>query len=240
MTKDFSFAEHAHDLDQHIRDSIPGRQELLDMCVRVSRRFVQSETTVVDIGCSTGAVLRSIRDENEPSRPSVSYVGIDTERKFGEQWHRRRTRNVRFRVCDARSFDFENVFLACSLFTMPFIPERDRLTLLRRVNDGLIEGGALIIAEKVLANSAKFQDILTFSYYDFKLQSFSAKDILDKERRLRGQMILWNEKQWLNALCETGFEVQPVWRNYLFVAWMATKSTRQPLASTVPVRLCAA
>jgi tRNA (cmo5U34)-methyltransferase len=224
--QNFSFAAHARRFDHHIQPSIPGLKDLRAKCIRLSRNFVQNGSAVVDIGCSTGVQLRSIRDANEPSRPSVSYIGIDTEPTFGKHWRKRRTGNLEFRVCDARSFDgYENLSLVYSLFTLQFIPERDRLSLLRRIYDGLIEGGALVIAEKVLANSAKTQDILTFSYYDFKRQSFSAEEILDKERSLRGQMILWDEARWENTLCEVGFQIQRIWQNGLFVAWMATKST---------------
>jgi tRNA (cmo5U34)-methyltransferase len=236
--EEFSFAAHARDFDRHIRDSIPGRTDLDDMCVRLSQRFVQNDTTVVDIGCSTGALLRSIRDASQDRRRSVSYLGIDVESGFSEHWRARRARNVRFRICDARSFDgYENLSLACSLFTLQFIPERDRLSLLRRVCDGLIEGGALIIAEKVLANSAYFQDALTFDYYDFKRQSFSAQEILDKERSLRGQMVLWDEARLRGALRDAGFQlvVQDFWRSYFFVAMVATKGTPRPAANVTTI-----
>jgi tRNA (cmo5U34)-methyltransferase len=234
MTDDFSFAAHAREFDEHIGPSVPGFERLCAMRIGYSRRFIQSGTMVVDIGCSTGAMLRSIRDENEPSRPSVRYLGIDTVSKFDEHWCELRTNNVRFEVCDARSFVFENMCLVYSIFTLQFISERDRLSLLRRVYDGLNEGGTLFIAEKVLANSAKTQDILTFSYYDFKRQSFSAEEILDKERSLRGQMILWDEERWENTLCEVGFQIQRIWQDGPFIAWLAMKSTSQPSAEIVP------
>jgi tRNA (cmo5U34)-methyltransferase len=222
---DFPFAKYARDFDQHIRDSIPGYERLHDDMCGYSRNFVQKETTVVDIGCSEGTLLKSIRDWNQPSRPSVNYLGIDKEPEFGEQWRKLRADNVQFEIRDARWFDFENVSLACCIFTMQFIQERDRSSLLRRVYAGLNEGGALIIAEKVLASSAYFQDVLTFNYYDFKLRSFDEKHTLDKQRSLRGQMIPWDEARWENALRGVGFQVQRFWQNGPFVAWLAVKST---------------
>jgi tRNA (cmo5U34)-methyltransferase len=229
---DFSFAAHARGFDQHIRESIPGLECLRAMSIEFSRYFVQHKTNVIDIGCSSGILLRSIRDENEPSRRSVSYLGIDTERNFREHWHGRRAGNLRFQVRDARSFEgFENMSLVCSHFTLQFISERDRPVLLRRVYDGLNEGGALIIAEKVLAKSAKFQDMLTFPFYDHKLRSFSAEAILDKERSLRGKMTVVDEVRLEQMLCEAGFEagaIQRIWQSYLFVAMIAIKTPRSP------------
>jgi hypothetical protein len=59
-----------------------------------------------------------------------------------------------------------------------------------------VPGGALMIAEKILATTARFQDALTFPDYDFKQeQGFSAAEILEKERQLRGQMTLGTAKE---------------------------------------------
>ena len=237
---DFSFADHARDFDRHIETSIPGLKDFRADCVLFSRQFIQSETAVVDIGCSTGSLLRAIRNANEPSRPSVSYVGIDVEPEFRGCWRRSRGRNIRFEVCDARSFKFENLSLACSLFTLQFLQERDRLPLLRRVYGGLNQGGALIIAEKVLANSAKSQEILRSGYYRLKRRSFSAEQILDKEQGLWGQMPLWTEAQLVHALCEAGFwpeELQPIWRRTLFIGVLATKTMRPRTPIIAPVTL---
>jgi tRNA (cmo5U34)-methyltransferase len=99
------------------------------------------------------------------------------------------------------------------------------------VYDGLNEGGALIIAEKVLAKSAKFQDMLTFPFYDHKLLSFSAEAILDKERSLRGKMTVVDEVRLEQMLCEAGFEagaIQRIWQSYLFIALIAIKMPRSP------------
>ncbi len=239
MTRDFSFAEHAANFDDHIRSSIPGLEDLRQACTALSRRFVQNDTSVIDVGCSTGIQLRSIRDVNQADRPSVRYVGIGTVPNYGAQWAERSTDNVRFEVRDARSFDgFSNSSLVTSLFTLQFIPEPDKLNLLTRVYEGLIPEGALIIAEKVLANNARFQDMLTFSYYDSK-KGFSAKQILDKERSLRGVMNLWTEAELIDALCAAGFEckgIQRFWQNYLFVAMIARKSSAFRSANVMQVR----
>jgi tRNA (cmo5U34)-methyltransferase len=227
---DFSFATHARDFDRQIETSIPGLKAFRADCVMFSRQIVQSETMVVDIGCSTGSLLRAIWNANQSGRSSVSYLGIDMEPDFRGCWRKSRGRNIRFEVCDARSFHYENVSLACSLFTLQFLQERDRLPLLRRVYGGLNEGGALILAEKVLANSAKSQEILRSGYYRLKRRRFSAEQILDKEQGLWGQMHLWTEAQLVSVLCEAGFwpdELQPIWRRMLFVGFLATKAMRR-------------
>jgi tRNA (cmo5U34)-methyltransferase len=223
----FSFGNHAPKFDSHIRSSIPGYKDgLLRTCVRLSRRFVQPDTTVMDVGCSTGHLLAAIRRANLTCRAGVDYVGIDCEPNFGEHWKRRKARNIDFETCDARTYEgFKNVSLTFSLFTVQFIRPMDKLPLLSRIYAGLVEGGALIIAEKTLAETARLQDALAFPYYDYKLErGFSPTQILDKERSLRGQMTLWTEAELRAALSQAGFrEINPIWRSLMFVGLLALK-----------------
>ena len=223
----FSFAAHAPSFDRHISDSIPGLCDLRAACISLSRRYVQDDTTVVDVGCSEGTVLKAIRDANDEMTMSTSYVGIDVEPKFREHWARHARQNLRFHVRDARTFDgFENMSLAVSLFTLQFVPDRDKMSVLKRIHEGLAEGGALVIAEKILASSARLQDVLTFEYYDHKLRNFSAEEILNKERGLRRQMHLWTDLELMDALCLAGFsadQIQRIWLQHPFVGLVAVK-----------------
>jgi tRNA (cmo5U34)-methyltransferase len=227
MTHDFSFADHALHFDQHIRASIPGYDDLRAMCVGMSSDFVQSGTRVLDIGCSSGVLLRSIRDANDQRRSGVEYVGIDVENEFQSQWREREAANVEFRVADARSFEgFQNLSLVTSVFSLQFMPPRDRPSLLRKVNSGLIDGGAFIVAEKVLANRSEFQDLITSAYHADKRRNFSSDEIMDKERALRGVMTPWNEPELVENLQDAGFRpegLQRFWQNYLFLALIAKK-----------------
>jgi tRNA (cmo5U34)-methyltransferase len=223
---DFSFPDHAKDFESHIGRSIPGYHELVRTCIGLSRRFVQPGTTVVDVGCSTGHLLASTQGHNQSARPDVNYLGLDLVPDFNVHWGRLKSGNVHFEVCDARSYQgFKDLSLAYSLFTIQFIRPPDKVPLLRRIYDGMVEGGVLIIAEKTLADTARLQDALAFPYYDFKLeQGFSEKELLDKERSLRGLMNLWTEAELKQALRQVGFrEIEPIWRNFAFIGILALK-----------------
>jgi tRNA (cmo5U34)-methyltransferase len=223
---DFSFSNHAENFDDHIARSIPGYHDLFRTCVGVSRRVVQPGTTVVDLGCSTGQLLGSIQKHNRDARPNVRYVGVDIVPDFEVHWQRLRSDNVHLVACDLRSYDgLKDLSLVTSLFTIQFIRPPDKRPLLKRVYDGLVEGGALIIAEKTLAGTGRMQDALAFPYYDYKLeQGFSEKELLEKERSLRGQMTLWTEKELRRTLGAVGFrDIEPIWRNLAFVGVLAFK-----------------
>jgi tRNA (cmo5U34)-methyltransferase len=226
---DFSFAEHAPDFDQHIQRSIPSYDRLGWWIETLSRRFVQPSTRVVDIGCSTGAMLARVCGVNQGSRHNVEYLGIDIAGGFERHWSHRQAEALRFEMCDAISFDrFENLSLAIASFTLQFIIEREKIALLRQIYGGLVEGGALFIAEKILASSAIFQELITFGYYDFKRGTFTPAEILEKERRLRGVMTPFTRAQLTNALRLAGFQARDIetfWQEGPFIGLVAIKRT---------------
>jgi tRNA (cmo5U34)-methyltransferase len=223
--KDFSFANYAPEFDSHIRNSIPGYMELVRDCVNLSPRYVQPGTTVLDLGCSTAHLLAAVRRINRVGRPDVDYVGIDCEPGFRPYWDGLRAKNLRCEVADARTRPFSNVCLSYSLFTMQFIRPADKKALLKRIHDGIVEGGALIIAEKTLAETGRLQDALNSAYYDFKLRNgFSPEEILDKERSLRSLMTPWTEAELRTALSQVGFrEINLFWSRLFFVGLVALK-----------------
>ena len=180
---------------------------------------------MIDLGCSTGSLLRAVREANQPARAGVRYIGIDEEAKYGGHWRENQASDVEFALADARSFEgFANLSLALSLFTVQFLPARDKVGVLQKVYDGLVPGGALLIAEKVLADSARFQDLLTFDHYTFKRKNFTADEILVKERNLCGFQTCMTEAELTGALHRVGFrELQTIWQSYTFKAVLALK-----------------
>jgi tRNA (cmo5U34)-methyltransferase len=223
----FSFASFAEGFDDHIQKSIRGYRELLDDCVAMSEYFVENETRVFDIGCSTGRFLSEMWGKNRERAPRAKYVGIDIEANFTACWRRLKVDNVEFHVADVRSFPIpERCSLVTSLFSLQFIAERDRQKIVDRIFQALVPGGALIVAEKTLSKCSKLQNMLTFVHYDYKRQSFTEAEVLEKERSLRAIMKPWLEEQIVQSLSAAGFceaNVQPFWRNHSFAAFIALR-----------------
>ena len=57
--------------------------------------------------------------------------------------------------------EFRDLSLATAIFTLRFLPHRHRLEVSRRLYEGLVTGGALVVAEKFYAKTPKIQDMLT-------------------------------------------------------------------------------
>lgn len=138
------------------------------------------------------------------------------------------------------STGLDSMSLAIASFTVQFIAEREKINLLQRIYDGLVEGGALIIAEKTLACSSTLQELIAFSHYDYKRKTFTAEEILDKERCLRGFMTPWTKARLVEALCAIGFQPQGIeafWQEGPFIGLVAMKCTQFRRARSARPRL---
>jgi len=229
---DFTFAHREEGFDNHIDKSIRGYSQLIDDVISLSRYYVEDDTNVIDIGCSTGKMTHRMLDENQDHCLSAHYVGVEVAEGFyGDLDEREKSinqehpwANINFHKGDIRDYTFHNCSLVTSIFTLQFMSPKDRVKVIQDIYQGLNTGGAFIFAEKTICENAKFQDMLTFNYYDFKRQNFTTEDIMDKEKTLRNMLKpnTWHEIE--DMIYEAGFSnIQPFWRNHMFVGAIAMK-----------------
>ena len=77
MTADFTFAHSEEGFDEHIEWSIRGYGNLLSDVINYSRYFVENNTNVVDIGCSTGKTTQKMLEHNQDHCcDAVSYTHL--------------------------------------------------------------------------------------------------------------------------------------------------------------------
>ena len=231
MTYDFSFAHSPEGFDNHINDSIRGYSNLLEDTVSFSRYFVEDNTKVVDDGCSTGKLTKMIIGSN-PNRQYAHYVGVELAGSFYDELEERHI-EVRKEYPGAilewvrgnvTNYEFKNCSLVTSLFTLQFMPKTTRQETINKIYTGLNEGGAFIFAEKLMCENAFFQELLTFNHYDYKRKTFSAEQIMDKEKQLRDMLKpnTWSELR--DMVMTAGFkDCQIFWRNHQFVGVIAIK-----------------
>ena len=228
---DFTFAHRQEGFDEHIDWSIRGDSDLLDEVINLSRYFVEDNTKVVDIGCSTGKLTKRIMEYNVICS-SANYVGVEVAEGFFDNMDKREVElnkqfpntSLEFIKADIRNYKFENCSLVTSLFTLQFMPYFSRETVVQNIYDGLNEGGAFIFAEKIDTTHSRLENMLRTIYYDFKNKKFSYEDIMTKEKTLQNMLKpnSWNEIE--NILDGAGFKaVQSFWQNHLFVGAIAIK-----------------
>lgn len=233
---DFTFAHRDEGFDTHIDKSIRGYSTLHDDIVNLSRYFVEDYTNVVDIGCSTGKTVHHMMRQNYDFAPMVDYIGVEYAEGFKQSLNDR-ARDIKeefdeyqgtatFHIGDIRDFHFENCSLITSIFTLQFMPPGSRREVLKNIYNGLNKDGAFIFAEKTIARDARIQEMMTFTYYDYKRQHFDDKDILDKERTLRNMLKPMTWEDIVCSLMTAGFsqyKIQPFWQNHLFVGALVVK-----------------
>ena len=227
---DFTFAHREEGFDNHIEQSIRGYSHLMDDVISLSRYFVENNTNVIDIGCSTGKMTKALIDCNKDHLDCANYIGLEIADGFRDDLKKRKDelnqyyKFVDFKDVDARKYEYKNSSLITSIFTLQFMPKSDREELVTKIYDGLNCGGAYIFAEKTICQSALVQDMITFNYYDYKRKSFDTDDIMDKERALRHMMKPNTWKEIETMILDAGFNVvQPFWRNHAFVGALAVK-----------------
>ena len=226
MTGKFTFATREEGFDNHIDGSIRGYGDLWKDIVDISQYFVENETMVVDIGCSTGKMLKSMIAQNKFA-PRAMYEGIEIEPDFWEPYEQdeRDFAQLQYFKGDVLDYYFTNCSYVTSIFTMQFMPHRDRKEVIKKVFDGLNPGGAFVFAEKTMPENVRIHEIRTFTYYDFKRQTFTTDDIMDKEKQLR-HMTKPSTRNELIVMCNVaGFAtVDTFWQNHAFTGFIALKA----------------
>lgn len=215
---EFSF-QTVNNFDQHINNSIAGYSDLVEDVLKISDYFVEDGMKSYDLGCSTGSLIKRLSVRH----PKSFFVGIDKEDNFSKDFTS--SGNYQLIKRDLMTIDnFSEATFITSLFTMQFLSERDRTTIIDRVYKSLQVGGCFLWCEKILSNNPKFQDILSFIYYDRKREKFTDTEILDKERSLRKIMKSLTLEDNFSILNRVGFSRYEIfWRRYNFVGIIAIK-----------------
>ena len=228
MTK-FTFATSEEGFDTHIDQSVRGYSNLWTDVLKFSEYFVEDGTCVVDIGCSTGKLLKSMKDQNDKFAPKCFYKGIEIEEDFFPKLIDEE--NLKFWKGDVRSFDWVtgavNCSLVTSIFSLQFMPKTNRQQIIDRIYEALVKGGAFIFSEKIFSIDSQLQEMMQFCYYDYKRQFYSAEELLDKEVNLRHMMKPLTYSELIEMVEKAGFEsVQPFWQNFNFVGIIAIKKSQ--------------
>lgn len=211
---------------EHIRQSVPLYEQGHELVCQLSDFFCGKESVCYELGVSTGELLRKLA-LHQREKPEVRWIGLDVSAAMIEAARARcaGVRNIELRCEDIRLFEYEKADLFVAYYCMQFVPPRDRQALFDRIYRALHWGGAFILFEKVRAPDARFQDMLTSLYLDFKLRNgFSADEILAKSRSLKGILEPFSTQGNLDLLGRAGFrDVMVVQKYVCFEGFLAIK-----------------
>lgn len=210
----------------HIKVSVPLYESGHDLICQLSDYFVADGSTCYELGVSTGELLKKLALHNK-AKPTAKWIGLDTVPEMVEKGraHCADVPNIEILEEDARLFELEKSDLIVSYYCMQFIPPRDRQELFNKVYETLNWGGAFILFEKTRAPDARFQDIITTLYSDFKLRNgFSTDEIVGKTRSLKGILEPFSTQGNLDMMARAGFvDVMTVQKYLGFEGFLAIK-----------------
>lgn len=247
----FAFDETVAEVfDDMVTRSVPMYREALDLLAYWANKHYISGTNIYDLGCSTGTtidvLLQVLRGKNDShstielvssgNPTTIRMIGVDNSRPMIRRARAKlmdavKEGKVSLRQDDIVKCEVVDASIVVMNYTLQFIAYEERLRVLRKVYNGLHEGGILFLSEKLKFSSREMQDTMTWIYEDFKRRAgYSLQEIRQKKKALKNVLVPLTEKDLERILKDAGFqEIELVlkWNN--FSSFVAVK--REYIAS---------
>jgi len=220
--------EVAKTFDSHVSKQVPFYQEGHQLVCNLSDFFVKGDSHCYELGSSTGVLSLKLAEHNK-SKPGARFIGIEVEpdmvKVAREKTKAGGPNNVDFVVDDVLQSEFDSPDLVVAYYTVQFIRPSQRQQLIDRIYRSLNWGGAFMLFEKVRANDARFQDMMTSLYNEFKLaQGYGPEEIFSKTRSLKGVLEPFSTQGNIDMLKRAGFvDIMSVMKYVCFEGFLAIK-----------------
>ncbi len=203
---DWKFSgEMVKDFEKHVSKSVPLYNEGHDIILKISDYFVKDDSICYEIGTSTGVLSHKLA--NRFIDREAKFIGLDIEEDMVDSAKKRyKMQNLSFEYADVLEYNFEPTDFITSYYVVQFIRPSQRQLLIDKIYQSLNWGGAFLYFEKVRAPDARFQDIMTGVYNEYKLeQGYSAEEIIQKSRSLKGVLEPFSTQGNIDMLKRAGF-----------------------------------
>jgi len=191
--------------EEHVTKSVPLYNEGHDIILKISDYFVKNDSICYEIGTSTGVLSHKLSQRFKDK--DAKFIGLDIEKDMIDSAKKRyRLKNLSFEYADVLEYNFELTDFITSYYVVQFIRPSQRQILINKIYQSLNWGGAFLYFEKVRAPDARFQDIMTGIYNEYKLeQGYSAEEIIQKSRSLKGVLEPFSTQGNIDMLKRAGF-----------------------------------
>lgn len=205
---DFAFDESvASVFPDMIRRSVPGYETVIPLSGLLAARYAREGSRIYDLGCSLGATTLALLDRIGDTECEI--VAIDNSAAMIERarvdrdWDPR----VTFLYADVLDAPIDGASVVLMNYLLQFIDPQERQSLLQRIRDGMLPGGALILSEK-LAGNAQFEA----AHEDFKrANGYSELEVSQKRAALESVMVPDTLDTHIARLNDVGFRDMSVW-----------------------------
>lgn len=220
----FNDTQVAENFSQHAKRSIPLYDEGHQLICDISDFFLPSSGRCYELGCSRGQLLKSLVLKH--ANKDIQWIGIDNSDSMLEEAKKDSENTSIEWICeDICTSSMHSADLIIAYYTVQFVSPRLRQDLINRIFEALNWGGALLLFEKVRGPDARFQDILSTLYSEFKLNNgYSPEEIFNKSRSLKGILEPFSTQGNLDLLQRAGFkDITTVMKYLCFEGFLAIK-----------------
>ncbi len=226
---DFIFDQSVVDVfPDMIRRSVPGYETVIALLAVIAERYFESGSRIYDLGCSLGAATLSV--QSRIGCDNVEFVAVDSSRFMLDQCRENFARKIPLSgyQCleqDIRKVEISNASVVILNFSLQFLPQQDRDKMIRKIYQGLIPGGVLILSEKIIEPMEAENCLLIDLAHGFKsANGYSNLEISQKRSALENVMNLDSVNEHVSRLESAGFPAVQQWfQCFNFVSLLAIK-----------------
>ena len=197
-----SMVEH---FEEHVKKSVPLYLEGHQLITKLSDYFEKDDSICYELGSSAGTLTHKLAQHH--AFRGAKFIGIEIEEDMVEKAKELYSApNLSFICDDMNTVELQKADLIVSYYTIQFIHPKLRQQLIDKIYNTLNWGGAFIMYEKVRANDARFQDIISNLYMEYKLdQGYTPKEIIAKAKSLKGVLEPFSTEGNIDMLKRAGF-----------------------------------
>ncbi len=211
-----------------IKRSVPGYDLLIYLIGLYTQVFVTDESSVYDLGCSTGVATCMVASINKNN--NVNIVAIDSSEAMISQCEMNLKEagvlnNVNLICGDLNDTLINNASMVILNLTLQFIEPNNRQNVLQSIYNGLNQGGVLVLSEKVFFTDPILNTSMIELHQAFKkTQGYSELEISQKRTSLENILIPDSKDQHIARLKGIGFsQVFLCFQCLNFVSFLAIK-----------------
>ena len=223
----FTFNDEVAEVFEDMIDrSVPGYKTSLKLISLFSKQYYKDNTNCYDVGCSLGASSLSILR----GAKSAKVIAIDNSEAMinacidghKELISQDKILFVKENVCDAK---LENASIIVINYVVQFLAIHERDKLIKKAYDALVQGGVLIISEKIHFKNPYEANRLFKLHHQFKLANgYSELEIASKRDSLEGVLLTETQEDHTQRAIRAGFtRVEKVLSNLNFVTYRFEK-----------------
>ena len=207
--------------DDMVTRSVPFYLEIQRMISELASEYALKNTVVYDLGCSTGTTMVNM---NNTVANDIKFIGIDDSSQMLDQCRANILKigfDREFELLNYdlnKGFPIKNASVVVLCLTLQFIRPLYRVKLLQEVLAGMVDGGCLILVEKILGEESSLNRNFIKYYYDFKKRNhYSEMEIAQKREALENVLVPYKLSEDIEMVQNAGFphcEVFFKWYNF--------------------------